>query len=91
MTFITRFAPSPTGYLHLGNIRTAIFNWLAARRLGGFMQLRLEDTDQMRVKHILPSPLKRTWRGWGWIGTALPGAMDGLGDNRNEAQYMKRR
>ncbi|MDO8595588.1 MAG: glutamate--tRNA ligase family protein, partial [Sulfuricaulis sp.] len=46
--FKTRFAPSPTGRLHLGNIRTAFFNWLLARRHGGVFLLRLEDTDAMR-------------------------------------------
>jgi len=43
-----RFAPSPTGYLHVGGARTALFNWLFARRLGGAMVLRIEDTDQER-------------------------------------------
>jgi glutamyl-tRNA synthetase len=44
----TRFAPSPTGYLHLGNVRTALFAWLAARSTGGSFVLRIEDTDQGR-------------------------------------------
>ena len=68
MTFITRFAPSPTGYLHLGNIRTAIFNWLAARRLGGFMQLRLEDTDQMRGQAHFAVAIEKdlAWLGLDW-------------------------
>lgn len=43
-----RFAPSPTGYLHLGGLRTALFNYLFARRHGGSMILRIEDTDQVR-------------------------------------------
>lgn len=43
----TRFAPSPTGYLHLGSLRTALFNYLLARRSGGQFILRLEDTDQV--------------------------------------------
>ena len=43
-----RFAPSPTGYLHVGGARTAIFNWLFARRMGGDFLLRVEDTDQTR-------------------------------------------
>src|SRR5258708_19638424 len=43
-----RFAPSPTGYLHLGGARTALFNWLFARRLGGSFVLRIEDTDVER-------------------------------------------
>ncbi|MBX9930209.1 MAG: glutamate--tRNA ligase [Methylobacterium sp.] len=45
---VTRFAPSPTGYLHIGGARTALFNWLYARRFGGRMLLRIEDTDRER-------------------------------------------
>ncbi|MCX5639139.1 MAG: glutamate--tRNA ligase, partial [Planctomycetota bacterium] len=45
---ITRFAPSPTGYLHVGGARTALFNWLWARRMGGIFILRIEDTDLKR-------------------------------------------
>ena len=45
---VTRFAPSPTGYLHVGGARTALFNWLWARRTGGIFILRIEDTDQKR-------------------------------------------
>mgnify|MGYP005853700059 CR=1 FL=1 len=47
-TVITRFAPSPTGYLHIGGARTALFNWLYARAKGGKMLLRIEDTDRAR-------------------------------------------
>ena len=43
-----RFAPSPTGYLHIGGARTALFNWLYARRHGGTFVLRIEDTDRER-------------------------------------------
>ena len=45
---ITRFAPSPTGFLHIGGARTALFNWLYARHAGGKMLLRIEDTDRER-------------------------------------------
>lgn len=45
----TRFAPSPTGYLHLGSLRTALFNYLLAKRTGGQFLLRIEDTDQVRT------------------------------------------
>ena len=45
---VTRFAPSPTGFLHIGGARTALFNWLFARRMGGTMLLRIEDTDRER-------------------------------------------
>ncbi len=48
MTVRTRFAPSPTGYLHIGGVRTALFNWLMARRHGGQFILRIDDTDQQR-------------------------------------------
>jgi len=48
MTPRVRFAPSPTGYLHVGGARTALFNWLFARRLGGTFVLRIEDTDEVR-------------------------------------------
>ena len=45
MTVITRFAPSPTGYLHVGGARTALFSWLYARKTKGQFVLRIEDTD----------------------------------------------
>jgi glutamyl-tRNA synthetase len=48
MTIVTRFAPSPTGYLHIGGARTALFNWLLAKQQGGKFILRIEDTDQVR-------------------------------------------
>ena len=48
MTIITRFAPSPTGLLHIGGVRTALFSWLYARRMGGQFILRIEDTDRER-------------------------------------------
>ena len=48
MTVVTRFAPSPTGFLHIGGARTALFNWLFARHHGGVFRLRIEDTDRQR-------------------------------------------
>ncbi|NOT00240.1 MAG: glutamate--tRNA ligase, partial [Phycisphaerales bacterium] len=51
-----RFAPSPTGYLHIGGARTAMFNWLLARQTGGAFLLRIEDTDQTR--HVADSVAK---------------------------------
>jgi glutamyl-tRNA synthetase len=64
----TRFAPSPTGFLHIGGARTALFNWLYARHLGGKFVLRIEDTDQLRstdesTKAILDA---MTWMGLSW-------------------------
>ena len=50
MTIITRFAPSPTGRLHVGNIRTALHNWMLAKKLGGKFMLRIDDTDPERSK-----------------------------------------
>src|SRR5262247_2766051 len=48
MTVVTRFAPSPTGFLHIGGARTALFNWLYAKHHGGVFRLRIEDTDRQR-------------------------------------------
>ena len=45
-----RFAPSPTGFMHIGNTRTALFNWLWAQKLGGKFMLRIDDTDKQRSK-----------------------------------------
>jgi tRNA synthetases class I (E and Q), catalytic domain len=51
----TRFAPSPTGYLHLGSLRTALFNYLLAKRTGGRFLLRIEDTDKVRGRERSPA------------------------------------
>ena len=45
---VTRFAPSPTGYLHIGGVRTALFNWLYAKKNNGKFLIRIEDTDRKR-------------------------------------------
>lgn len=60
-----RFAPSPTGHLHIGGVRTAVFNWLFARSTGGTYLLRVEDTDVLRsTKEYLTSQLSSlTWAG----------------------------
>src|SRR5437016_9126844 len=60
-----RFAPSPTGYLHVGGARTALFNWLFARRHGGTMILRVEDTDAERNK---PELVRGILDGLQWLG-----------------------
>jgi glutamyl-tRNA synthetase len=67
---ITRFAPSPTGFLHIGGARTALFNWLYARRHGGKMLLRIEDTDRERstVAAIAAIIDGLTWLELGWDG-----------------------
>ncbi|MFC7662444.1 glutamate--tRNA ligase [Methylorubrum suomiense] len=70
---VTRFAPSPTGYLHIGGARTALFNWLYARRFGGRMLLRIEDTDRERstqgaIDAILDG---MRWLGLDWDGEVI--------------------
>ena len=65
MTVKTRFAPSPTGYLHLGNVRTALFNALLARRRGGRFLLRIEDTDRQRGRPEYVAALLEDLR---WLG-----------------------
>src|ERR1700731_3982215 len=70
---ITRFAPSPTGFLHIGGARTALFNWLYARGRGGTMLLRIEDTDRERsTKAAIAAILDGlTWLGIGWDGEVV--------------------
>jgi glutamyl-tRNA synthetase len=64
---VTRFAPSPTGYLHIGGARTALFNWLFARRNGGKFLLRIEDTDRERST---PEAVEAIIEGLAWLGIA---------------------
>jgi glutamyl-tRNA synthetase len=73
MTVVTRFAPSPTGFLHIGGARTALFNWLYARHTGGKFLLRIEDTDRARstepaVKAIIDG---LAWLGVQWDGDVI--------------------
>src|SRR5713101_7726774 len=70
---VTRFAPSPTGFLHIGGARTALFNWLYARGRGGKMLLRIEDTDRERsTKEAIAAILDGlTWLGIEWDGEAI--------------------
>ena len=65
---ITRFAPSPTGYIHVGNLRTALMNYLIARKNGGEFILRIDDTDPVRSKEEYVDGLKEdlTWLGLHW-------------------------
>ena len=62
---ITRFAPSPTGYLHIGSARTALFNWAYARHTGGKMLLRIEDTDRERSTE---PAIQAIYDGLSWLG-----------------------
>jgi glutamyl-tRNA synthetase len=70
---VTRFAPSPTGYLHIGGARTALFNWAYAQRMGGKMLLRIEDTDRERstdgATEAIYDGMK--WLGLDWDGAAV--------------------
>ncbi len=69
-TIVTRFAPSPTGYLHIGGARTALFNWLYARGRGGKFLLRIEDTDRARSTPEATEAILKglTWLGLDWDG-----------------------
>jgi glutamyl-tRNA synthetase len=70
---VTRFAPSPTGFLHIGGARTALFNWLYARGQGGKMLLRIEDTDRERSTNAAINAILDglSWLGLDWDGEAI--------------------
>ncbi|MEM8935677.1 MAG: glutamate--tRNA ligase [Pseudomonadota bacterium] len=70
---VTRFAPSPTGFLHIGGARTALFNWLFARGRGGKFLLRIEDTDRARHSEEAVSAILEglTWLGLDWDGEPI--------------------
>jgi len=70
---VTRFAPSPTGFLHIGGARTALFNWLYAKKHGGKMLLRIEDTDRQRsTKEAIDAILDGLkWLGLDWDGDVI--------------------
>jgi len=78
---VTRFAPSPTGYLHIGGARTALFNWLFARHHGGKYLLRIEDTD--RARSTQPA-IEAILDGLGWLG------IEGDGDPYFQSQFEAR-
>ena len=73
MTVVTRFAPSPTGFLHIGGARTALFNWLYAHGRGGKMLLRIEDTDRERSTQAAIDAILDglSWLGIRWDGEAI--------------------
>jgi glutamyl-tRNA synthetase len=89
MTVITRFAPSPTGYLHIGGARTALFNWLFARHHGGKFHLRIEDTDKDRNNLDAIQPIID---GLDWLGLTPDGAIvyqsDGADRHREVAMQL---
>ncbi|MBO6776679.1 MAG: glutamate--tRNA ligase, partial [Marinibacterium sp.] len=70
---VTRFAPSPTGFLHIGGARTALFNWLYARGRGGKFLLRIEDTDRERSTPKATQAILQglTWLGLDWDGEPI--------------------
>jgi glutamyl-tRNA synthetase len=72
-SIVTRFAPSPTGYLHIGGARTALFNWLLARQSGGAMLLRIEDTDRERSTDSAIDAIidGMKWLGLDWSGDTI--------------------
>ena len=65
MSVVVRFAPSPTGYLHIGGARAALFNWLFARHHGGRFLLRIEDTDRQRSTE---AAVQAILDGLDWLG-----------------------
>jgi len=80
---VTRFAPSPTGYLHIGGARTALFNWLCARRNGGRFLLRIEDTDTRRNS---PAAIEQVIKDLRWLGIEWD---EGPGVGGPNAPYMQ--
>lgn len=83
MTIVTRFAPSPTGHLHVGNVRTAIHNWLWARKHGGRFLLRIDDTDGERSKEDYVDGIRAdlVWLGLDYDGEERQSARFGLYDD----------
>ena len=73
MTVITRIPPSPTGLMHIGTARTALYNWLFAQHHKGQMQFRIEDTDRARYAPEFVESIKDglTWLGLPWDGPVL--------------------
>ena len=80
-TVITRFAPSPTGFLHIGGARTALFNWLYAKNKGGKFLLRIEDTDLARSTNEATSAI---YRGLEWLN------LEWDGEARSQAKSFER-
>lgn len=89
MTVVTRFAPSPTGFLHIGGARTALFNWLFARHHGGEFLLRIEDTDRKRstdeAVEAIYAGLK--WMGLDWDGDPIS-QISRIGEHRRAVERL---
>jgi len=80
---VTRFAPSPTGYLHIGGARTALFNWYFAKKMGGTFQLRVEDTDRARSTDDATAAILK---GLDWLG--LQADSDIIYQSRNADDHV---
>ena len=87
MSVRVRFAPSPTGYLHVGGARTALFNWLFARHEGGEFRLRIENTDTSREVAEAVDQIQETLR---WLGLDLDGEVSFQLDRMEKAQEVAR-
>ena len=89
MSVIVRFAPSPTGYLHIGGARTALFNWLYARHHGGQFRLRIEDTDRQRSTEPAIAAILDglEWLGLDWDGEVVYQAQR-LAEHRAAAEQL---
>ena len=88
----TRFAPSPTGFLHIGGVRTALFNWLYARHHGGQFILRIDDTDQQRnvVEALAPILHGFRWLGLNWDeGAGVGGSYGPYYQSEKQARYQE--
>ncbi len=81
MAPVYRFAPSPTGYLHIGGARTALFNWLMARKQGGQFRLRIEDTDKARSSDEMVQVILKSLE---WLGLDVDGEVVFQGENAPE-------
>src|SRR5260370_26540900 len=88
MTTRVRFAPSPTGYLHIGAARSALFNWLFARKMGGKFLLRIEDTDLQRSTE---SSTRSIIEGLEWLGLDYDEAIVFQSDNAERHRIAARR
>ncbi|MEX2211412.1 MAG: glutamate--tRNA ligase [Gaiellaceae bacterium] len=88
MSVIVRFAPSPTGFLHIGGVRTALFNWLFARHQGGEFRLRIENTDTNREVAEAAEQIQDSFR---WLGLDWDGAVTFQLDRMERCQAEARR
>src|SRR6266404_6901228 len=90
---VTRFAPSPTGFLHIGGARTALFNWLYARHTGGTFVLRIEDTDAARnsqeAVEVILNGLR--WLGLDWDEGPVSGDPRDAGPGKHGPYFQSQR